>query len=177
MTEEDNNNFSFDPDSSLTPEEFEKLTKFVSRAVKDMMRSLSSDSNDMNPKYSFNIKVDKQGIPIIERVNVQNTQPQQPPKPNPNEAVPLVDITETQKVTTVTMEMRGAEKGSIVLSVGSKQITVRSSTSSVQTAQRVALPHSVNPSSAKAHYRNGILEIKMNRSKSSPQGTVNITVE
>ena len=78
---------------------------------------------------------------------------------------------------TVTMEMRGVEKDSITLSVGNRQVSVRSATRVAQATQTVALPHDVNPASAKAHYRNGILEIRMNRSKPLAARTINITVE
>lgn len=186
MTKEDNDDPYLSPRDALTPEELEKLSKLVSRAVKDMMKSFSSGSPDSDAPYGFNIRVDENGVPIIERARSQRPhvqQPQhsyqqvQPPKPNPNEATPLVDIEETQKAITVTMEMRGAEKGSIALSVGNRQVSVRSATRNAQTTQTVALPSPVNPASAKAHYRNGILEIRASKSKSAPQKTVSVEVE
>ncbi len=187
MTENDADDFPFNTDGSLSPEELEKLSKFVSRALKDIMSSMSPKPGDGPGPIGLNIRIDKQGVPIIERVKVPNAQapkgPEPPysnaqqPRPSTADANPLVDISETQKGMTVTMEMRGASKDSVAVSVSNRQIRVRSASNAGQTTQTVALPHGVNPQSAKAHYRNGVLEIRMGKSKTAPPNTIDISVE
>ena len=89
---------------------------------------------------------------------------------------PLTDVIDERDVIRVVAEVPGVDKSDIKL-----RGTERTLTFSVETEQRkyhkeVELPEEVDPASAKASYRNGVLEVTLNKRGKGPQGK-DITVE
>ncbi|MBP2029213.1 HSP20 family protein [Methanohalophilus levihalophilus] len=77
---------------------------------------------------------------------------------NVGDCKPLIDILETEDQIYITAELHNVEKEEIQLSVSSEFIDLNTYEEGVL-SETLILPAKVDPSSAKASYRNGVLEI------------------
>lgn len=99
---------------------------------------------------------------------------------------PLTDINETKDQVIVTMELPGASKRDINLEVTSQGIEISAKTKKImeegnisessftQFKKYMTLPVEVDPDSVDARYKNGILEVKLNKLEPSESKKVKI---
>jgi HSP20 family protein len=76
---------------------------------------------------------------------------------------PLTDVMETEKHVAVTVELPGVEKEDIVLDATEKTLTIKVNTEDRRFYKEVDLPCNVKPDTAKASYKNGVLDITLER--------------
>jgi HSP20 family protein len=91
------------------------------------------------------------------------------------EAEPLADIIDEGDKVRVIVEMPGVEKDKIKLKVSGKELLIQASNGR-KYFKKLALPDEVDVKSAKANYKNGILEIEFKKMKGS-MGEYEIKVE
>ncbi|MEZ0393809.1 MAG: archaeal heat shock protein Hsp20 [Desulfurococcaceae archaeon] len=122
--------------------------------------------------YGYKITMGPDGRPIIEEFgNVRRSRGR--PMIS-EEREPLVDVFETDEEVKVVVEMPGVEKDKINVSVGEDKRTliIRASDTDRKYYKEVELPAEVDPSSAKASYRNGVLEVVLRKSRKEGKGYV-----
>ncbi|MER3601810.1 MAG: heat-shock protein Hsp20 [Nitrososphaerota archaeon] len=81
------------------------------------------------------------------------------------EREPLVDIIEQADLIRVILEIPGVEKEDIDLKVTESKLTIRVDTADRKYHRTVELPEPVDPDSAKATYKNGILEVTLKKKR------------
>lgn len=87
---------------------------------------------------------------------------------------PLIDILETEDKVHVIAEIPGIEKENILLNATDLILDIETIDGNPKYSERVELPVKVDPQSAKATYKNGVLEVTFKRLESSSRTSINI---
>ena len=95
----------------------------------------------------------------------------------PTSREPLIDVTTEGEELRVIAEIPGVAKSDISLDVTENYLDLAASGDQKRYKKRISFPEEVIPDSAKARYRNGILEVTLKRKKSSKRSSLGITVE
>lgn len=83
---------------------------------------------------------------------------------------PLTDIIESEKTLSVTFEMPGIEKSDIDLQVAEETLVVKVDRKDRKYYREVALPVPVKADTAKATFKNGVLQITIERAEPQSKG-------
>lgn len=126
--------------------------------------------------YGFRVTVGPDGVPHIEEFgNVKRVGAR--PRIS-EEREPIYDIYEEPDKITIYVELPGVEKDKIDVSVSEKTVIVKASDDNRKYYKEIALPVEVVPSTAKAQYKNGVLEIKIDKKvKEEKKEGVKVKVE
>jgi HSP20 family protein len=87
---------------------------------------------------------------------------------------PLIDILETEDKVHVIAEIPGIEKENILLNATDLILDIETIDGNPKYSERVEMPVKVDPQSAKATYKNGVLEVTFKRLESSSRTSINI---
>lgn len=87
---------------------------------------------------------------------------------------PLMDVLETEEEVHVIAEVPGIEKENIKLNATDLILDIETINGNPKYSERVELPVKVDPQSAKATYKNGVLEVTFKRLESSSRTSINI---
>ena len=87
---------------------------------------------------------------------------------------PLIDILEAEETVHVIAEMPGIEKENILLNATDLILDIETIDGNPKYSERVELPVKVDPQSAKATYKNGVLEVTFKRLESSSRTSINV---
>jgi len=126
--------------------------------------------------YGFRVTVGPDGVPHIEEFgNVKRVGAR--PRIS-EEREPIYDIYEEPDKVVIYVELPGVEKDKIDVSVSEKEVIVKASDDNRKYYKEIALPTEVIPSTAKAQYKNGVLEIKIDKKvKEEKKEGVKVKVE
>ena len=113
--------------------------------------------------YGYSIRIGPNGKPIIREFG--NIRPGREPEiVELSEArEPLVDVYEEEDVVKVIAEVPGVEKKDINLNASEKKLIISVDTPQRKYYKEVDLPVEVDPQSAKATYKNGVLEVVLKK--------------
>jgi len=161
-------------------DEIEKMFEDMERFLREFMRRAMGEftpeafSREMEKElekkgvksyvYGFSITIGPDGRPIIREFG--NVPRRIRGKPTIiEEREPLVDVFETNGEVVVVAEMPGVEKEKIDVKVteDGKTLIISASNEDRKYYKEVDLPAKVDPSSAKATYKNGVLEVKLKK--------------
>ncbi|MGZ4916656.1 MAG: archaeal heat shock protein Hsp20 [Halobacteriota archaeon] len=92
------------------------------------------------------------------------------------ERKPLIDVIETNDEVHVIAELPGVDRSDIRLDATENRLDIRAQNDLRKYSEHVELPVNVDPHSAKATYRNGVLEVKLKRVEPKEE-TSHISVE
>jgi HSP20 family protein len=87
---------------------------------------------------------------------------------------PLIDILEAEETVHVIAEIPGIEKENILLNATDLILDIETIDGNPKYSERVEMPVKVDPQSAKATYKNGVLEVTFKRLESSSRTSINI---
>jgi HSP20 family protein len=87
---------------------------------------------------------------------------------------PLIDVLEAEETVHVIAEIPGIEKESIRLNATDLILDIETLDGNPKYSERVELPVKVDPQSAKATYKNGVLEVTFKRLESSSRTSISI---
>jgi len=87
---------------------------------------------------------------------------------------PLIDILKNEDTVHVIAEIPGIEKENILLNATDLILDIETIDGNPKYSKRVELPVKVDPQSAKATYKNGVLEVTFKRLESSSRTSINI---
>jgi len=127
--------------------------------------------------YGYSITIGPDGKPQIREFG--NIKPSSRPTPFgismpeikvSKEREPLIDIMEEDEEIKVLAELPGVEKDDINLNCTEKTLTISVDTENRKYYKELELPGEVDPKSAKARYKNGVLEVTLKRIKPKPSG-------
>jgi HSP20 family protein len=153
-------------DPAQEPENFTALNAFMAKFIKDVTKSIEDmESSKQQPMiYGFNIRIDQNGVPVIDRFG--NINKSEPNAQCNREREPLVDIIESEMELIVVVELPGVGKEQIKLE--SDQAALRIDAKSINRSyhKEIRLTKPVDPLSAKAKYNNGVLEVTFRKAAS-----------
>jgi len=144
-------------------EEFERLDEMFDEMMRHAFEPFSRKSKGYKPYvYGFSVSVGPDGKPLIREFgNVRRDR--SGPKIR-EDREPLVDVLEEDKDVVVVVELPGVEKEDIKLHATRDHLTILVDTSNRKYSKELVLPVGVDPASAQAVYKNGVLEVRLKKS-------------
>ena len=125
--------------------------------------------------YGFSITIGPDGKPIIKEFgNVRRIAGR--PKIS-EEREPLVDVIEDKDTITVVAEVPGVSKEDIDVKIKGRTLVISAASGDRKYYKEVELPADVKPETAKASYRNGVLEVKIMKVKGEAEEGFKIRIE
>ncbi len=144
-------------------EEMEKMDEMMDEVMRKAFE-IPEGTRSFGPYvYGFSVSLDPEGKPKIQQFgNVRPTRVRPQVK---EEREPLVDVLQVNDEIAVLAELPGVEKNDIELHVIEKKVTISVDSKGRKYHKELELPVSVLPASAKASYKNGVLEVRLKRAE------------
>lgn len=146
--------------------EFTRMRGMMERIMDDAMKHAQSPQRGEPFVYGFSMRVGADGVPVIQPFGNKAT-PAGPDLGDGSPSItegrePMTDVVESDHEVAVTAELPGVEKRDISLHVGEEVVTIRVDKGRKYHKQ-IRLPGKVDTSSAKATYKNGVLDVVLRR--------------
>jgi len=161
---------------------FEELGKVMEEAFKEAFETIPKELyreyklpdgsivRTLGPLvYGYTVTVGPDGRPVVREFGNFKPTPTGMVKPS-EEREPLVDVIPGDKVVQVVAEMPGVEKEDIKLEATEDELIISAESEKRKYRKVVKLPCKVDPKEAKATYKNGVLEVTLNRLEERPRG-------
>lgn len=144
-------------------EEFERMREYMDEMLRKVINGEIPDPHEGGPfVYGFSMRVGPDGKPTIHEFgNTGQLFGKDAPKIAPRK--PLTDIIESKDEVFITVEMPGVEKDDIELNVSDDSVTIRVDVPQRKYYNEIPLPCDIEPDSAKATYKNGVLDITLKK--------------
>lgn len=142
-------------------DEFDKIFKRMSRSffdIDELIEDFKTKGSASGPYYyGYSMTIGPDGKPIVKEYG--NVKPGLLPSSDTRE--PLVDtiVDEKEKVVKLVAEMPGVEKKDVKVVVDEKTVNIDAVRGDKKYHAKVPIQHKVDKDSAKASYKNGILEL------------------
>ncbi|MEM2944005.1 MAG: archaeal heat shock protein Hsp20 [Methanomassiliicoccales archaeon] len=145
-------------------DEFEEMRRRIERI---MEKFFSGDLHfDREPMiYGFSMRIGPDGKPRIQEFGNTIRQREEAAKREP-----LTDIIEEADKVRIIVELPGVEKEDIKLNATEDSLEIEVDNPDRKFEKRIDLPCEVDPDSAKATYKNGVLEIHLKRARVKEKG-------
>jgi HSP20 family protein len=139
----------------------------MDKMMDDMMRKAmelpqSGEGGPLPFVYGFSMSMGSDGKPVIREFGNVEPSPRGPMLKEERE--PLVDIMEEQGQVVVVTELPGVEKEDIKLESTDRALKISVESPRRRYFKELELPHLVDPRTAKASYKNGVLEVRFSKS-------------
>ena len=141
--------------------EFDRIFKRMSNSffnIDDIFEEFKGNGSESGPfYYGYTMTVGPDGKPVVKEYG--NVKPGLLPTSDTRE--PIVDtiVDEKEKVVKLIAEMPGVEKTDVKIVVENKTVDLSAGHDEKKYHTKVPLKHKVDENSAKASYKNGILQI------------------
>ena len=154
----------FDVIDELFRELEEEFSRFIEEDIEEIIRRARESGRVKGPYfYGVRITIGPDGVPRVEEFgNIKMTRSGRPIIRE--EIEPMVDVIEHEDEVWVVADMPGVEKDKIKVRVSpdGKKLVIRAEDGK-KYYKEVELPAEVDPKSAKATYKNGVLEVKLKK--------------
>lgn len=169
--------------------EFARMQGMVNKIMEDAVKHANSPQRGEPFVYGFTMRVGSDGVPQIQPFgSAAKAMPQvdESAALGPAGREPLTDVIVGEKDVALTVELPGVEKQDVNLHVAEDAVTVRAETAAhLRKAadvpyghvgegrryhKRIHIPVKVVPSSAKATFKNGILDVTLQRETGTDPG-------
>jgi len=149
--------------------EFERMRDSLSRMLDEMDEDAMGAGDPF--VYGFSLRMGPDGDPQFNEFgNVKgDDDPRQAAAHEARE--PLVDIQETDDRLTLTAELPGVEKDDVNLRAKQDELIVQAVDDDNRFFKRIDLPTTVEPSTTEATYKNGVLDIQVDKAPDREEGT------
>lgn len=143
-------------------EEFDRLGEMMDEMTRKAFETHSKELKSYGPYvYGFSMSVGPDGKPVIREFG--NVQPSRFGPQIREEREPLVDVIKEDKDVVIVAELPGVEKDDISLHATEDNLTISVDTPKRKYYKEVTLPARVDPKSARASHKNGVLEMRLKR--------------
>ena len=151
--------------------EFDRIFKRMSNSFfsNDIFEEFKGKDSGSGPYYyGYTMTVGPDGKPVVKEYG--NVKPGL--LPNSDTREPIVDtiVDEKEKVVKLIAEMPGVEKTDVKIVVDNKVVDVSAEHGEKKYHAKVPLKHKVDENSAKASYKNGILQLVFGLVEDKPTG-------
>ena len=145
---------------------FEEMDR-MDRMMDDMMRKAmdmprTGQEGPLPFVYGFSMSVGSDGKPVIREFG--NVEPSSRGPMVKEEREPLVDVMEEGGEVVVVTELPGVEKEDIKLESTDRALNITVESPKRRYFKELELPHLVDPRTARATYKNGVLEVRFAKS-------------
>ena len=140
--------------------EIDRIFKTMSNSffdVDDIFEEFKSSSNSGPLYYGYTMTVSPDGKPSVQEYG--NVKSEQLPISNTREAIVDTIVDEKEKVVKLIVEMPGVEKTDVKILVDKNVVDISAEHGEKKYHSKVSLQQKVDENSAKASYKNGVLEI------------------
>ena len=138
----------------------------MDRLMDDMMRravEMPKAQEGVSPfVYGFSMSVGSDGKPVIREFG--NVEPTAKGPLLKEEREPLVDVMDEGREVVVVTELPGVEKEEIKLEATERSLKISVDSAKRRYLKELDLGHLVDPRTAKATYKNGVLEVRLMKS-------------
>ncbi len=164
--------FDFDDIFDDFDEEFRRMNERITRILNELYKHMEESPSPF--VYGFTMRIGPDGKPKIEEFgNV----PKMGFRELEGYREPLVDVSEDDKNVYVTAEIPGVEKEQIDLQVNDENITIRVDVPERKYYKVIDLPEPVKPETAKATYKNGLLDVTIEKKQTKKTGGTKINID
>jgi len=139
-------------------EELERLGDLIDET---MQKTFDNSKDTPTKRKGFSVKLGPDGKPRIQEFD--NRQPWQAESEVSDELEPLVDFVVEDETVVVLVVLPGVNKNDIDLRLTENTLTFSVDAADFEWYNDFRLPARVNPKSARASYKNGVLEIKVKK--------------
>ena len=146
---------------TMFDDEFDRIFKRMSSSffdINDIFEEFKRDGSKSGPfYYGYTMTVGPNGKPVVKEYG--NVKPGLLPLSDTRE--PIVDaiVDEKEKLVKLVAEMPGVEKTDVKILVQDKSVDISAEHGEKKYHVKVPIKHKVDENSAKASYKNGILEL------------------
>ncbi len=162
----------------IDPSEFRRIFEDMQRGLQDAFKNMGDDPSK-GFVAGFNVRMGPDGKPHISSFG---NKPQVgradsgAPTLSADNREPLTDVIEDPQTVAITMELPGVEKTDIDLKMTAERLEVTVDNDHRRYNKSVRLPTKVDPSTTKATYKNGILDVTVRKIAPDDDG-VKISVD
>lgn len=153
--------------------EFARMQGMIQKIMEDAMKHAESPQRDQPFVYGFSMRIGKDGVPHLTPFGsaAQNAPGVAEVSAGAEEVrEPLSDVIEGEKEVAVTVELPGVEKEHLSLHVGDEALTVRVDKGPRRYHKVIRLPCKVVPNTARATFKNSILDVSVQRRERQDPG-------
>jgi HSP20 family protein len=150
-------------------DEFDRLEGMADEIMRKAFETASERTKVRRPYvYGFSMSIGSHGKPVIREFG--NVQPSRRGPKIRKEREPLVDVIEEDKAVVIVAELPGVERNDINLHAIEDHLTVSVNTPNRKYRKELTLPARVDPKSASASYKNGVLEVRLKKLETAVKG-------
>ncbi len=158
----------------LFDEFFEDIFENIDREFRDWMKRFEHIEEEMARAtregriigpyvYGFSITIGPDGRPVIKEFGNIRREAGRPKIAEERE--PLVDVLEDENTVTVVAEVPGVNKEDIDIRIKDNTLVISAQSGDRKYYKEIQLPAKVKPETAKATYKNGVLEVRLEKEK------------
>jgi HSP20 family protein len=145
-----------------------EIKEFTSRIPKDYVKERKMPNGrtvrELGPfVYGYSMTIGPDGKPVVREFG--NVQPSRHGPMIKEEREPLVDVVSTDDEVKVVAELPGVEKKDIKLHALDDVLTISVDTTDRKYYKEIKLPTEVDPRGSKSSYKNGVLEVTLQKTK------------
>jgi len=157
------------PFDFMDDETFERIfdevqNMFESDEFKDMLEDMFHNGIDPKNQFmqGFAVDIGPDGKPNLKKLG-KRRKPMKKAMVETKQAEPMTDIIEGTKDVAVTIELPGVTKKDIDLNVTDDNLEIRVNHPELQYHKTITLPCTVKPKTTEATYKNGVLDVVVQR--------------
>jgi HSP20 family protein len=143
-------------------DEMERMDRLMDDMLRKAVEMPKAEEGASPFVYGFSMSVGSDGKPVIREFG--NVEPGARGPLVKEEREPLVDVMDTGKEVVVVTELPGVEKEDIKLESTDRALKISVDSAKRRYLKELELPHMVDPRTAKATYKNGVLEVRFAKS-------------
>ncbi|MCX8195493.1 MAG: Hsp20/alpha crystallin family protein [Acidilobaceae archaeon] len=145
---------------------FDEIDRMMEEMMRELMRGLEEGREEKRFRrgpffYGMKITIGPDGVPRVERFGNLGMKEGRPLIRE--EIEPLVEVIERGDEVVVVADIPGVSKEDIDVEVKDREVIIRAQAEERKYYRRVELPSDVDPKSARATYKNGVLEVRIKR--------------
>ena len=146
---------------TIFDDEFNKIFKKMSSSffdIDDIFEEFKENGSNSGPfYYGYTMTVGPNGKPVVKEYG--NVKPELLPSTDTREPIVDVIVDEKEKLVKLVAEIPGVEKTDVKILVQDKFVDISAEHGEKKYHVKVPIKHKVDENSAKASYKNGILEL------------------
>ena len=143
-------------------DEFDRLEEMMDEMMHQAFKTSSGRKGFYGPYvYGFSMSLGPDGKPVIREFG--NVRKSRFGPEIREEREPLVDVLEEDEAVVVVAELPGVERDDIDLHTAYDELVISVDTPKRRFHKRLRLPARVDPNSAQASYKNGVLEVRLKK--------------
>ena len=146
---------------TIFDDEFDRIFKKMSSSffdIDDIAEEFSGKGSNVSPfYYGYTMTVGPNGKPVVKEYG--NVKPELLPLTDIREPIVDVIVDEKEKLVKLVAEIPGVEKTDVKILVQDKFVDISAEHDEKKYHVKVPIKHKVDENSAKASYKNGILEL------------------